>query len=572
MAEPIGVQQETVESPEVSKEELALATEVMQSMLKTSKAFKMYLPNNPLLVRFVDELVEKFGRHLSLYGDYRLDIDQFELKYKGKIVYENHDPKESLAFKMYSDGVRFFIFNSGLDENELCGFLEIVGKERPGDVDDDIVTLLWEKNYPHIDYILDEDFLEYDSAAGGATAAESQQGKISRIYSALSTAPPPQAAPSMVLAPQQVLTLTEEEIETLKQVREAEEKKRPLEEVLQIVSAILAGEKDLALFTEFLEIMARLIEGMANVGEIRLTLKMVRFLDKLAGNEEASSPKRPLIVKATQTVFSERNVPVFAAAIDKGTALEPQELLEMLQLFGRPLIPRMCELLALVENMKMRKVILQVLIECGREVPEQFIPYLSDRRWYLVRNIIFILGRIGSPMAMEQVTALSSHREPRVRKEVLAYLERFSDSKSRTAVMRFLRDDSSAIRIRALKLLGAGRSAFALKPLIAMASSEQFAEKELAEKTAVFEAIAEIGGDQVLPMFRDMLFKKFWFNKAKEKESVVCAVAGLARLRSPAAVKLLEEARDAKSEDLREIITQAIQAPTAENVRDTGGA
>lgn len=182
---------ETVEVPEISKEEFTLATEVMQAFVKTSKGFRMYLPNNPLLARFVEELKGKMGKHLSLYGDFRLDIDQFELRYKGKTVYENRDPKDSMAFKMYSDGIRFLIFNEGVEEHELCEFLEIVGKDRPSDLDDDIVTLLWEKNLPNISYVLADDFLEFDSAGGGRSPLNPSRKKFTASTGRSLPRPPP---------------------------------------------------------------------------------------------------------------------------------------------------------------------------------------------------------------------------------------------------------------------------------------------------------------------------------------------------------------------------------------------
>ncbi|HEX8960742.1 MAG TPA: HEAT repeat domain-containing protein, partial [Geobacteraceae bacterium] len=280
------------ESTEIGKEEVTLATEVMLAIVKTSKGFRMYLPNNPLLVRFVEELKGKLGRHLSLYGDYKLDIDQFELRYRGKTVYENRDPKESMAFKMYSDGIRFLIFSEGVAEYELCEFLEIVGKDRPTDLDDDIVTLLWEKNLPHLTYILAEDFLEFDST-GGSHAPESQQEKIAGIYRSISSANVP--SPSPMLIPQKILTLTDEEADWLRKARDAEEKKKPLDEVIQIITSILVGEKDPAMFGEFLEIMAKLTENLANAGEIKYTFSLVRFLGNLAKNENISSSNRGMI-------------------------------------------------------------------------------------------------------------------------------------------------------------------------------------------------------------------------------------------------------------------------------------
>jgi len=65
--------------------------------------------------------------------------------------------------------------------------------------------------------------------------------------------------------------------------------------------------------------------------------------------------------------------------------------------------------------------------------------------------------------------------------------------------------------------------------------------------------------------------KKYWFNKAKEKESVICAVAGLTRVRSSAAVKLLEEASAVKGDEMREIIIQAIETMTAETAKGVAG-
>ncbi len=214
---------------------------------------------------------------------------------------------------------------------------------------------------------------------------------------------------------------------------------------------------------------------------------------------------------------------------------------------------------------------MQALIEIGHDSPQVFFPFLSDQRWFVVRNMVFVLTRIGSAAALDQVVRLISHKEPPVRREVLNYLEKIPDAKAKTYILKFLRDESSAIRIRALQVLGSSKCVFALKPIAALAAAEQFAEREMVEKKAVFETMGELGADQMLPMFKDMLMKKFWFNKAREKESVICAVAGLLKVRSEAAVKLLEEANAVKNDEMREVIAQAIETMTAENEKSATG-
>ena len=548
---------EAPEAPEVGKEELTMATEVILTMVKTSKALKMYLPNNPLVAKFIEEVVSRLGRQLSLYGDFKIDIDQFELKYKSKKIYESRDPKESLAFRLYFDGIRYLIFSEGIEEHELCEFLDIVGKERPNDLDDDIVTLLWEKNLPHLTYILAEDFLEFDTAGAVMPGQTSQQDKIAGIYRSIS---PTSVSPPVTLIPQSILLLTEEETEWLKKAREADEKRRALDEVIQILTAILMGERDDGIFGEFVDIVANLAENLLSSGQTRYAINLVKFMGELALNEQLSATKRGMLTGPIGTIFSKEAAGVLAREINTSEEVSAEDLMEVLLVFGKPSISRICEFLGLVEKMKLRRVIIQILVEMGQERPEVFFPYLSDPRWFVVRNMAFILARIAPPSALESLVPLISHKEPRVRKEVLSYLERTAEPKAKTYLMKFLRDDSSALRIRSLQVLGSTKSVFALKPIIALASAEQFHDRELAEKRAVFEAMAELGEARMLPMFKDLLMKKFWFNKPKEKEAVICAVAGLVKMRSPEARKLLEDASSVKGDEIREIIIQGLES------------
>ncbi len=563
MTEPMLGLNEFAESSETSREELATATEVMLAMVKTSKGLKMYLPNNPLVTRFIDELMGKLNRHLAAHGDFKLDIDQFELRYKGKVIYENREPKESIAFKMYVDGIRYLVFSEGIEEYEVCDFLDIVGKDRPGDVDDDIVTLLWEKNLPHLTYILAEDFLEFDGS-GTMGGVASQQEKISGIYSSISGLP---VSPPISIVPQNILVLTDEEAEWLKKAREADEKRKPLDEVIQIITSILIGEKDQDIFAEFVEILAKLAENLIKSEETGYALNLVRFMGNLAKNEHIPAGKREQIAGSFATIFSRDAVESLARIIDKTETISPEEFSELLHIFGKPSISRTCELLGLVEKMKMRKVIIQALIEIGHDTPEFFAPYLSDPRWYVVRNMAFILARIADPRSLEAVVKVLSHRELRVRKEVLNYLERTPDQKAKNYLLKFLRDDSSVLRIRALQVLAHARCAFALKPIAAMAASEQFLERGTDEKKAAYEALGDLGGDQMLPTFRELIMKKYWFNTAKEKEDVFCAVAGLARIKSEGALRVLEEAHASKSDEMRDMIGQASETLAAEIAR-----
>ena len=53
------------------------------------------------------------------FGDLRLDLDHSRIACRETVVYDNPAPRDSLAFRMYADGIRALVFREGLDDEEL---------------------------------------------------------------------------------------------------------------------------------------------------------------------------------------------------------------------------------------------------------------------------------------------------------------------------------------------------------------------------------------------------------------------------------------------------------------------
>lgn len=555
MIEQVPGQEDSRQPDLPTVEELSSASAVMSSMVKTAKGQRIYLPNNPVLIRFAEELNGNMTEHMARFGDLQLKVGPFALWYKGAELYQNLDPKESMAFRMSSDGIRVLLFSQGLTERELSEFLEIVGFERPGQNDDDIVTRLWEKSFPHIACLLEDDFAEIESLEEEGEESGSQQGALSEIFRELACNPLP--IPRVI--PQHLLMLTGEEASWLRKAKQADARRNSLDDVINILAAVLAGVKDPETFRDFTDITVNLTVNMFLAGEIGHALRLVRFLHQMLTLASIAPDQRQLIARALAGILSEKTLRVLQEAIDGGESVSQVELSELLQIFGLPSLGAICELLGRVETRQMRKVVVEVLIELGKENPEVFAPFLSDPRWYLVRNVVFVLSQIGTPVALKMVVGLITHKESRIRKEVLGFLERFADPKARTYLLKFLRDDASSLRIRALQILARERLPFALKAALALTTADDFKAKGIDEKKAVYEALGELGSEQMLPLFRGMLLKKLWFTRTMQRDSAICAVAGLLKVRNGAALELLEEARNHSNVEVRGIIAQAIE-------------
>jgi hypothetical protein len=539
---------------EISKSELSLATDIMLAMLKSSKAAKMYQANNPLLGRFFQELTEKMSTMLAKYSEYKLEVDRFELSYKGHKVYENTDTNESMAFRMYSDGIRSIIFSKGIEESELRELLEIVNTSISSSIDDDIVTLLWDKGLPHCSYILEDDFQEIDRQIDDQMIGASARGKIPPIC----LVDPFSFATERQAAPNQLCTLSGEERSSLRTLVEAEEKLRPLDDTARILSVILSGVAEPDLFSSFLEIYLKLTRNLFLSGNGEFALKMFAFLCRRATSKEPYEERRRQILHALGKFWTDESIKGLCKIIDTTDSIPSNEFINLSVMIGQTSPSSLCELLGLAEKMKIRKVLIETTTEIAKEKPQLLLPYLKDSRWYLVRNMVCILTRLKSSALLDQVVMLITHSDQRVRKEVLKYLIAVPEPKAKPYILKFLRDEASAIRILALQMMGRARLQFALKPISAFIDTVEFDEMDISEKKAVYEAIGELGGEKMLPLFKEMLTRRFLFNKAKEKDSVILAVAGLQKIPGKATLQILEEALRSKSNEYSEVINNAI--------------
>lgn len=554
MNEEILISTETPPPAEASKAEVALATDIMLAMVKSSKGIKMYQANNPLLVRFFQEMTEKMSALLNLYNEYKLDVDRFELKYKGHAVYKNSDTNESMAFRMYSDGIRSIVFYEGIEEWELKDFLEIVSSSLSGEVDDDIVTRMWDKGLPHCSYILEDDFQEIDQQLDEQLTGAAVRGKIPPTC----LADPLSCATQLQEIPDRFYTLTAEETTSLQTLLKSEESFHPIDETARILAAILSGGVETELFAAFLEIYLKLTRNLFIAAEKEFSLKLFAYLYRRSTTKEPDSERRRLVLNALGRLWTNEALKGLCRIIDSTDAISTDELKTLSIMIGQTSPATLCELLGLVEKMKMRKILIETTTEIAREQPQILLPCLSDSRWYLVRNVVLILSQLKNSALLDQVVTLITHRDPRVRKEVLKYLIAVPEPRAKPFILKFLRDESSALRIMALQLLGRAKLLFALEPIIAFIDSVEYESMNIAGKKAVYEAIGELGGEKVLPLFKSMLTKLYLFQRAKEKEAITCAVAGLQKIPGDETLKLLEEVLHSRSPECRELIKEAI--------------
>jgi HEAT repeat protein len=575
-APDLSVEMPLVEGVETD-EELLLARDLTSAFIKAIKAFRFYPPDNPTLKGFRDQLLKKFQFFLNKYQSFVIQVGEYDLSFKSRILYENKDVKSSLAFSLYKDGLREIRFMKGLEEWEVQGVIDILKhSENINQLEDDVVTLMWEKDFVHISYLATDEFLEetpvvipdnvdqfrknlvFKPLAHHVEVELAEEGSeegvdLDEILSKVNEGPLP------FVADRSVYLLTSDEVEGLRKDVESEVDPTFVFNITDILFEILALEKEREPYHDAVNILIKILDAFLTLGEFTKAtdlLKRVYIILKTYDlqNWQIESIQK-IIIEAGEEVRIERI----------GKVLEREEVrLEdvnaYLSLLQKNSIKPLIKLLGELKNSKARRVFCDALAEIGKNAIEMFTPFIDDRRWYLVRNIIYILGRIGKEQSFPYIQKVFNHEENRVRREAIQALGLIGGPKAIGLLVKALTDNDVRIRCMAAINLGKGGKKAGPIPLLEVVQSKDFYKREPAEIKAFFNAIGMMGSNEAVPVLQQLLERKSWFGRGKTDEIRMGAANALAAIGTPEAKAILEEGKNSKDETIRDACTQALKS------------
>ena len=561
----------------------------IQALVRTMKAMRMYLPNNPTLHKFQGDLEGRTWSMLKEIGDITLTVQQFDFLFENYSVYHNAAREESLAFRFYGDGVRELTIKEGMEPSELRAFLEVLRRSSDASAQDDVVTLLWERDFRHIEYVyipledLADDgrgrvaYEDDDDAtasgpgipwpAGDDLAEDPPPAEAASPEAAATVASLERSddwAPAVIVATQwdesvgiQFL-LNEEETVALQKEIEKEEA-RPLgEEVLEIVAVILESEEEPAGFLESAIAFQRFIELAIEEADLPRANALLARLKSIAARK---AEQRAEFVGLAEQVIREIGRPSFlgqAAPILNGhPEIEPGILTNFLVQLGSSAAPAICDLLGQVNHVKHRRALCEALaISCKDDV-EVLIQRLSDSRWYVIRNIVFVLGRIAHQGVERALDRALHHEDVRVRREAVRALGKIESPTSRAYLISAFRDPDSGVRVQAAMTLAAKRDDRAAQSILGVLQAPEFARRDSNERLSFFEALGRSGSDALVPKLDSLLSRGGLFRSGNEEERYHAAIA-LAWLGSPAALAVLNREVASKREFVRKAVEAAL--------------
>jgi HEAT repeat protein len=259
-------------------------------------------------------------------------------------------------------------------------------------------------------------------------------------------------------------------------------------------------------------------------------------------------------------------------------------ILDVFRLSGKDGVPYLISVLKQSENIGIRKRDINILVELGLDSEPMLLKELikKDQPWYLLRNIILILGDIKSKNAPELFSELWLHEHPRVREEILASTYKIFGKDGEGIFIEALEDKNDVVRKKAIYYLGVIKSTdkSVIKELINIIRKRPAGEKEPPDTLQV-QAVVSLGLIGIHSKeYHDAIEQTLIYIMTPEQKNLlgigksgmceksdivkVTMCNALALLGSKKAVTLLDKLRKSKNDELAKAAEDAISKIAAQ--------
>jgi hypothetical protein len=454
---------------------------------------------------------------------------------------------------LYADGLRQIDFYKGLAIDEIIDFIDILrlAPKSETDDEDDIVTLLWEKNIRNMGYTAVEDTVDDDLAVEESLHIEDAgSDNMENIAENIASSDKPLAAFSHE---------TEEGQshgggpDFLKKELAGLQESTLLDSAVDLFFDMFSREVDSDAFPEAMHNIGRILDMRMQKKEVKAAVRILEGLKEISAVYRSSEQTEIISMVFLKAAGQENLTTLF----ESSTVEDMRRYLLLLQ---RNAISPMVKVLGDLQDRKKRRLLCEVMAETGSQDISALSEALADERWYLVRNIAMILGMTRDPGAVPHLQKVLKHPDLRVRRETVRALDSIHSEETKKILLEAASDSDLTVRISSLKALRRFGDRSLFHSFKKNASREELRRKPFAEKKETLETLAVLGGEEAFPLLSD-LFKKGWLiEKDDMTELRASAAYGLGLIGTQEALSLLEKEADSRKSILREACLRALRA------------
>jgi hypothetical protein len=542
----------------MTEEDIKEAKDILQSLMKAKKTLRMYPENNPVYVKTLEDTYARFKSFFDYKDTFSLKIKQNSIYYDSEQIYFNSEKEDNLALFFFKDGLRELTFNKGLPPQELEEFLKIIALDFDREMfDDDVVTLLWEKDFQNIRYLVDEAFLvdleEEDYEKKTEEKVKEKVTDVDDLMKAYADGFAEEDVKEISVVP-----LTDKDLQML--VKELErDTSDKLGTLVNVIFELLYQSEDKSEVEDAFAFLRDTIKHSMTHGELPAVVDVMKRAHEVIDDPVFTEEGKQYMKMLSAYLGSDEIIALLAEILDSGIELDRRVFGDFMDFLDKGAIEPMVKYLGELKTIHARKHIIDALIVLGKKDIQAVSKGLMDQRWYVVRNIIYILRKIGDRRAIEYLLKTVRHGDVRVRKEVIKTLGELGSREVIQTLRECLDDPDVQVRVQAAKAFASIGSEAAKRILLDKISDKAFKEKDFNEKREFFDVLSRWKDAEVFDFLLKTLRIRSFFGRARNFENKACAAFCLGLIGNPDALPALNKVKDSNNKLLRDLAYAAIR-------------
>ena len=533
--------------------------QVRQILIALNGAFKklvLYPSEHVIYQSSLRSLKKCLDTFIEQHGNLELTIDRHSISYQDEVVYEGPMNEENLAFILFRDGIYFLEFQASIKTWELQRFLDVLKTHQvlTEDIENDIVTALWELRLPSLLYKAEDVGFDYGEEFEVPELGQSPDDQDTEEHTEEHTEERDQEidlAHSLdaPMYDKELWEFTPEDQANLKEMLIEEEERDQVEYVFYILLYVLRQQTQSGGFEGVMDYLAQELRDTLAAQKFISTYKTINILKKTFKAPKTKTHwSYPLLDWFFTTLSSKEFLSVLQGNWAQIAACDSQKrayLMKALLLLKPDAIQALGPMLLEVETTATKKLLMVVIRGLAEQNFEPMGQLAASADTDLLKLLVHIMGFMENPQALKQLYRLLRHEEPIVRKESLKAISR-NNLNMMSALFWLMDDSDEGVQQLFFKFIGQRRDVDVEQKIRDHLQSQRFRSGDKDLMFRMYRALGKCGSDDSIAFLKKELFILPSFGLLRPKKS----------LRRRAAHHALNELKTAKAEALRNRISK----------------
>jgi len=544
---------------------IAFVTDLLKAFVKAMRAHQLYLANNPMHARSLETVRHAFGALWMQTEAIDLQITETQLKWEGRVVLEEGErTSDNLAWLFYKDGIRELTFMRGFEDEDLGSLFDLMQRvRRAGADDDDLLTLMWEREFASMRYKYVDLLAEGGQAIESMERSEQKEKILSPAQA--ESAETTSSSVSMSDFDSALYFLDDREVEylTTEIKREFSTDFRPA-----VIAALLdtfETQKDPTVREEICGLLDYFLLILLSTAQYRNAAYLLReAMVTSTRAPEILEPQKERLIQLGELMSDPKPLGQLLQALEDTPLRAPQtELDELFALLQPRALETVLGWIARSNNTELRMLLELAATRLASANSGELIRLIGSDDEAVVLQSIRRAAALKSPAAVPALGKMLTVGEPEMRVAAVNALTEIGSPGAMQALERAIVDEDREVRIVAVRALGARSVRSALPRIEAAIKGKDLRDTNLTEKMAFFEAYGILSGDAGITLLDGLLNSKGFMGKRDDSEIRACAAMALGKIGSPKAMESLNKAASEKDVIVRNAVSRAIRRSPA---------